>query len=398
MPDVYLTIRPAEQNLSHLWRTIFQKTVKGKEKRTALFTWTRVILKNTIRLTSNKNINWFKRNLMNYVDEIWYIPIWADKTTVSSSAASGQKIIAVAQTTYRHFYAGRKVIIINPADSTSYETGIIDTLTAIQITLTENLSATWAAGSLILPLYGFRLDPNQNILADLKNYQNIEFTSTEAFETVRTFTYTLPASGADTYQSIDLFLQPFNGPIKYGYNRPYQKLQFIGICNAYSDYDAGENSMGINGSLMRSSRQEIWDTLNFFDSKMGRLSRFWVPTWSKDIVATLAILATATVIDTENIEYTTYFLPNDVIGKYIYIQFPDKTYVCREITGSTAISITIDSQIGTAVSTSGLDKLTISFLNLSRFDIDQIDIDYQSKQPDIAKTDLSFMGIVEETV
>jgi len=398
MPDVYLTIKPSDQQVSHSWRTTFQKTVKGKEKRSALFTWPRVILKNTIRLTSNQDINWFKRNLINYVDEVWYIPIWADKTTLTAQAASGQKTLAVGDTENRHFYEGRECIIINPDDSTDYEYGTIDSLTSTQITLVDNLASTWDSVFYVLPLYGFRLDSNQNILADLQNYQNIEFISTEAFETVRTFDYSLPTSGADTYQSLDLFLQPFNKQIKYSYNRPYQKLQFYGLGETYSSYDAGENQMGMNGSFVRSSRQEIWDTLNFFDSKMGRLSRFWVPTWSRDIVATLAILATATTIDTENIEYSSYFLSNDVIGRYIYIQFPDKTYACRKITGATAVSITIDSQIGTAVSADALDYLLISFLNLSRFDIDQVDINYQAKQPDIAKTDLSFMGIVEETI
>jgi len=398
MTDVYFTDKPSDQNISHVWRTSIQKTIKGGEKRSSLYTWPRVLLKTSGQLTTDTEINRLKRNLINYVDELWWIPLWTDETTISSQAASGQKIINVGSTSDRHFYAGRKCIIINPDDTTDYEYGTIDSLTSSQITVVDNLSATWPVSSLVIPLYAFRFEKKQSIAAVIQNYQKFDFNITEAYETARDFTYSVPASGADTYESIDLFLQPFHGEMNYSYNRDYSYLQYLGLGVAYSEFDAGENIMGIKASLMRSTRSEIWETLDFFDSKQGRLSRFWVPTWSKDIVPNVAIGATDTVINIENIEYTTHFLPNDVIGRYIYIQFPDNSYVCRKIIASTAVTITLDSQIGTAVSTAGLDHILDRFLNLSRFNIDEMKIEYQAKNPDIAKISIGFTGIVEEAV
>jgi len=398
MADVYLTIEPKTQQIAHQWRTSIQKTVNGKEKRSALFTWPRIILRNTLAPAGSREINWLKRKIMRYSDATWGIPLWPDKTALTTQAASGQKILAVADTGNRHFYAGRQCILIKPSDPFVYAVGTINILASAQITLLVNLAATWPAGSWVLPLYDCRIAADREIAGKAMRRQETDLEATEAYEAARTFDYALPASGAPTYLDIDLFLPTVETPVTYKYSRPYDLLQFLGLGYAASRYAAGENALGMKTKMIRPTRTEIWEALKFFDACQGRLQSFWMPSWSRDIVATQAILATDTVINCEDIEYTTHYLPNEVIGRHVFIRFPDRTYACRKIDDAAAATITLGSAIGTAVPANQLGRLLICFLNLCRFDIDEMAVDYPNGGGEYGQIDLSVMGIVGETV
>jgi hypothetical protein len=396
MADFYLTMRPATQKVSHTWRTAIQTTVKGVEKRSMLYTWPRISLFNDFILTTNQKINYLKRNLFRYADKVWGIPVWADRTILTSQAASGQAILNVGETDYRHFYEGRNCIIIQGNDFTKYEVKTIDSFTNDQIVLTANLASTWPINSFVLPLYDCRITQDQEMSSEFQNIQNFQLSATEAYETLRSFDYSVPESGADTYQDLDLFLYKFQRSVTYKYKRAYDLSQFLGLGYAATKYDPGENVLGLQTSLLRKTKQDVWNLLNFFDSKQGRLEKFWVPTWSRDIVATSAILATDTVLTIEPMQYNTYYLPDEVIGRYLYIQFPDQSYICKKITTASTSSITLDGQIGQAVSAGDLSKLLISFLILCRFDIDELEIEYLVEN--FGKADLSFAGLVGETL
>lgn len=398
MADVYITTEPKSQQVAHLWRTSIQKTVNGKEKRTALFTWPRILLQSTYTPSGSREINWMKRKIIRYSDMLWGIPVWPDKTVLTAQAASGQKILAVADTGNRHFYAGRQCVIIKPSDPFVYAVGTINVLASAQITLLVNLAATWPAGSWVLPLYDCRIAADQEITGMAMRRQEIELEATEAYEAARTLAYTLPASGAPTYLGLDLFLQAVETPVTYKSSRPYDLLQYLGIGYAATRYIAGENALGMKSAMIRPTRAKIWETLNFFDSKQGRLQPYWMPSWSRDIVVTQAVLATDTVLNTEAIEYTTHYLTNEVVGRYVFILFPDGSYACRKITGAGAATVTLDSAIGTAVPAGLIGRLLICFLNLSRFNIDEMAIDYPKGGGEYGQIDLSVMGIVGEAV
>ncbi len=396
MADVNLTIRPQSFKLSHVWRTSIQNAYNGNEKRTMLYTWPRVILDVEYILSQNDRINWFKRNLIQKDTLTWAAPIWSDETTLTSQAASGQKILAVGSTDTRHFYNGRQCIIISASSFLSYEIGTIASFTSTEITLVDNLVSTWGAGSIVAPWYDFRLEDEQEIGALFQKLQKIELKLTEEFKTLRTFSYTVPASAAPTYLTYDLFLYKAANPIQYNYKRPYEGGQFLGLGYYTDQFASGKNLLKMKTSLVRTSRADIWSLLSFFDSKMGRFNPFWIPTWSKDIIATTAILSSDTIINIEDISYTTFYLLNEIIGRYVYIRFPNSTYVCRKITDASASTITLSSAIGTAVALADLSNLLISFLMLCRFDIDTIEIDYQTKT--FATSDLFFAGLLDNTI
>lgn len=390
-----ITTVPTKQNFSHQWRTAIQKGIKGTEKRSALFTWPRISLSSEYKLPTYAQYSLIKRMMYKYIHELWEIPIWYDKTILSSEAASGQMELEIEDPTDRHFYDGRDCIIINDG---SYEKGTISSINSdLSITLSGNLDNTWRAGSLVLPLYKFRIRPVQEIKGIQENpVQTISFDAQEEFETLRTFAYSLPSSDLNTYQDHDLFLIPPKYAITSFSNHPYELLQTLGLGCELSHYE--ETELGLRLSYILTGREDIWNLLNIFDSKRGRLGDFWVPSWNKDIVVTEAISATDTILTITDLEYDDYYLSNDIINRHVLFRFPNQTYACRKIVAAAGIHITLDSAIDTDVLEGDLSSMLNSFLIFSRFDIDEISFAYSVDGNNSIKVNLKTRGLVEESL
>ena len=396
MASTYLTLSPSGNKISHVWKTGIQTTINGIEKRSALYTFPRVNSYHEFIAYTTPMINFLKRKLFYYPDTIWGIPIWMDKTLVTSQASSGQKTIHVAETDYRHFNAGGKFLLVSSSDFTSYEVGTIDSMSSTQIVAVGYLTSTWPINTMIFPLYDCRVNQSQEMEADFELAQYFHLDAREEFESLKTFLYSAPSSGADTYQDLDLFLNRMTPTVTYGYKRPYNLVQYLGLGYAYQQYAPGDNALGLKASILMTEREEIYNLFKFFDSKMGRFDKFWVPTWSKDLVPNAGILASDTVISVEPIEYNTIYFPNEVIDRHVLIRFPGGSYACRKILGANATTITLDSVIGTSVLAADLNDLIICFLILGRFDIDELEVEYIKEN--IATAELSFAGLVGEDI
>ena len=394
MADLYNTFLPSSQMIGHLWKTSIQPGIKGGEKRNALFTWPRIKIESSYDIHEHDQMNWIFRKLYRHTHEIWGFPLWPDKTLISSQAASGQKIIDVGSTADRHFYEDREIIIVDPSDLNSYEVAEIDSMTASQITVKVNLLSTWAIGSYVMPVYDCRILSKNSIKREAYKHYEFIIEGTEAFESSRAFTYSLPASGADQYYGWDILLHEPVAPLEFQVEHPFSLTQFLGRGFSYSYFEDDNSHIFVSMQFKENSRSEIFSLYNFFDSKRGRFDYFWQPSWNRDIIVNAAIGAADVVLNVDDIEYPTYFLTNDYIGRHIYIRLPDKSYVCRKITGATSNTIGIDSAIGTAVSSGDLDKLLISFLHWSRFAIDELTLDYSMDNKAVAQ--VSAINIIDD--
>lgn len=385
----YLTMPMTDQQISHSWMTTIQETIEGDEKRSALQTWPRVILENQIQFTSDEEKTFIRTMLFRELFGFWKIPIISDKTTLSTQATSGQKIIAVSETDYRHFYDGRECVLIDPDDWESYERVIIDTVdSSIQITAGFNLVSTWPAGTLIIPLYNFRIIDEQDLKSSFHRITGIKIDAEEAFEDQRDFTYTLPTIDTSifpVYNSLNMFLKRPRNPISEKFRHPYTIFGGIGLKTPFSTYD---HTRGIfDRDFQFTSKKEIYDHLDFFDAKQGRLGTFYTPTWLNDIVISTGFGSGDVTLTTKKI----YFTEAELIGRHVFVQFPDLTYAPREITARPSeTSITIDSAIGTTVSTVDIPRVKTHFLYETRFNQDEMMLKYQSKKQDIARAGLSF--------
>jgi hypothetical protein len=389
---VYLTIPFQDQKISHSWRTTIQTDIEGGEKRSAIQTWPRIKLESKIQLVDRNEKSFINAHFFRSIDDFWSIPIVSDKTTLTSQAAAAQAILAIAETDYRHFYAGRELILVDPDDWESYEVGTIDSVdSSTQITLSGNLSSTWPAGTWVFPLYKCRIPYEETIDSNFFRYRQLSIPAEEEFESTRSFSYSLPSVDTGTYptyNSLSLFLDKPMNPIQEDSRKPYKLLGDIGLKTPFTTY--GDARQKFKRRFQYSTKKSIWDMLEFFDNHQGRYGSFYTPTWFDDIEITAAFAAVATTLTTAKI----YLTEAEITDRHIYIKFPDNSYVCRQITARPSeTSITIDSQIGTEVTAGGLPYVRVSFLPEVRFDIDEIMFDYIFMPGNIAQTELTFNSL-----
>lgn len=372
----YVTSKIQKQSLTHAWRTSIQETIVGGEKRSALFTWPRITLDNELRCIDADERNFIRTSFYQNIHNLWGFPFVHDKTKLTSQASSGQKILALAETSYRHFYDGRGLVLIDPSDWKSYEYCVIDTVDSdTQITVTTNLSNSWSSNTCVYPLYEYRIQDNQELSLSFRQLNSSSIVASEAFEDTRSFSYSIPSSGAVVYDGLDLFLTKPMYPMTEKYSHPYERILHLGLGFVSSNYQQTRCSFEMDFTLV--SRSVIWNLLKFFDSKQGRLQTFYAPSWNNDIVPTTAIGSADTTITIEQ----TSLLATEIEGRHLFIRLPDGSYVCREITELiSTTSIRISSSIGTSISQQNLSKMLISFLYKVRFDIDEIVLDYISDE------------------
>lgn len=393
MSTVYLTIEPTRQTVSHIWKTGSTRALDGTPQRSALFGWPRIALSQDFDIIDRAQEAWFRRNFYRNIHELWAIPIWPDKGILTEDAAMFGAEADIGSTASRHLYPGRKVIFLNPDDWTDYQVHTIDHVTDTSIFIDGTFSMTVPAGHLAMPLYECRITSKQEITpVDYESFA-IQVEGMEAYETLRTFSWSPAASGAPTYFGHDVFLpSPQADSLRYTFNRPYDLAQWIGLGYAESLMD--DTMMSIDAEYLFKDRESCWDLLRFFDSKMGRLSPFWAPSWNRDLVPTAAIPAAATVIQVENFQYNTFWAQNDVIGKYLFFEFPDKTWAIRQVTGASDTSVTLDSQVGTAVPAADLSRLRCCFAHFVTFAIDRLDMAYEKTETAMVKC--SFDVLIKE--
>ena len=370
--DAYVTSKIQKQTLIHSWRTSIQETIQGNEKRSALLTWPRIKLDSQLRLISTEERNFIRSALFHCIHKIWGFPFVHDKTLLTEVSTSGQKVLSLKETSYRHFYSGRGLILVYPSNWTNYEYCVIDTVDSdTQITVKANLANIWLTGTSVYPLYEYRINEFQEIDVRFRQMNFLDLNAAESFESTRSFSYSIPSSGAAVYNDLDLFLTKPLYPLSEKYNHSYSQLAFLGLGHTFSTYGSTRSTFSMNFVLV--SREEIWSFLEFFDAKQGRFQSFYIPTWDNDIVPTSAIEASDTSITVEQV----YLTSDEIVDRHLYIRFPDKSYVCRKITDlSSATSITLDSAIGTDVLQKDLSQMLVSFLYEVRFDADEILFEY----------------------
>lgn len=383
---VYLTTEMVDQKISHTWMTKIQETIEGDEKRSALFTWPRIKLINKLSLIENEKQRFIYANLWRNIHNTWNIPIISDRAKLTSTATAAETIINVDETDYRHFYEGRECILISLTDWESYEVVTISGISATQITVSGSLSNTWPVDTNIYPIYECRVAEEQTRDSKFYKYNTIEIITKESFESTRDFTYTLPTVDNvvfPTYNSLDLFLyRPLN-PIKEKYRHPYTLLEYYGKQLSFSTY--GDTRAVLDRTFLCNSKKEIYDLLDFFDAKQGRLETFYTPSWLKDIVIDSEFTDAAELLIVKKL----YLTEEELVGRHIYIRFKDGSYVCREIVSSpNELTIIIDSAIGTTVPAEDLPNMVCSFLYEVRFNVDEILLSYLVEN--IAKTKLGF--------
>ncbi len=179
---------------------------------------------------------------------------------------------------------------------------------------------------------------------------------------------------------------------KYGFLFSF----FSGRGKGYADTDLHIGQISLNFQYLLTSKEEIKDIIDFFNSNMGRLSAFWVPTWQKDVVVTEAFVSTDTTIIIEDVDYVNAWLANQSIGRHLLFNFPDGSQSIRAVKDAPdSTTLLLDAEIGTDCQENALSSLSVSFVYYVRFASDNLTLKYLTNCA--AQTELSFITLNDES-
>lgn len=393
--DEYFLIPPnweSEVSYKRKWETTIQTNLEEGEKRSAVFSWPRRSLRFDISTMSIAETNYFNRKMFRYLHKVWGIPFWGEEQILTSEAASGQAVLNIASTLKSNFAVGATVAIIT--DYNTFEAGEILSMTSTSITLTANLAATWTQGQYVYPILKGKLTANQSASKPTDAHLSFQFDVKEVPDPDITHVpYT--TSSFPTYQSLPLFNLKHNWISELGleFTHNYDILESIGML--YMDSDAPETNISISANYLFGTKDELYEYLAFFDDREGRWDSFWVSTDAPDIQLTSAQAWNDTTLQINDIEWTDHWSSawTENMGQYIEFSFPNGYKVQRKILSATSSSITLDAATGVTITAAMLRSTKVSFLVLSRFAVDEVEV--KKTTDTISEIDTKFTSIYE---
>lgn len=155
-----------------LWPTHFHRSRDGTETRTTLIDDSFPIRSVTHGFKANGDLELRRLALSLQAgtdSEVW-IPLWLHETALTGSSGAGTAVLNL-DTTLGDWFAdsAHSLLLVTAAtptvylDGVNYERGVILSKTSSTVTLTANLTASWASGDVVVPLIKARIDGRANL-------------------------------------------------------------------------------------------------------------------------------------------------------------------------------------------------------------------------------------------
>ena len=298
------------------------------------------------------------------------VPVWMDAESLESAASAAATTLPVTPDT-RDYTAGNSIALISAGDPQNHEIAVIDTVGGSSITLTAGLAATWPAGTILVPLRPARLSDAISLA---------RFTGASAYGRTRfacTDTSSYASASESTYRSYPVMTRRPNWSTDIGqdYQRKTRRVDSGIGAPSVTDFWSGPALLQRHTWLC-DGRSEIDTLRQWLFARSGRLTAFWEPSWSIDLVPVATIGSGDTTIDVEHCGYSTHVA--QALGRRdIRIETNAGTVYYRRISASAEVDatterLTISSALGAAVEVA--DVYSISYLRLARLDADAVEI------------------------
>lgn len=327
------------------------------------------------------------------------VPVWTDATRLAVQADAGQPVIQVP-TTFFDYDAGNYLMLWQ--DEENYEIVEIQSLTSTTVTATVNLVRTWAANrTVVMPARLGVVSPVINVTKHSVDIESVPM----AFELLpQAYSSNRLVAGARVlYRGLHVLLAPSNHQDKLdvSINRPHTR----------NDADVGYFSIDATNPAPHTSQEYEWlmadhrassDFFAWLDSRKGRFTPVWVPTWAHDMQVVANIGGTATSFIINGIGYASLYSAGGVPAasrRDVMVRMVDGIYYFRRITGGTlnddgTETIAIDSAFGTTLAASNIDR--VCFLVPSRLEADAVELAWESGN--VAHAAFKLADLLDDTI
>jgi hypothetical protein len=325
------------------------------------------------------------------------VPIWTDATRLQAQADAGQPFIQVS-TAFFDYDIGNYIMLWQ--DEENYEILEIQDMDTGTITATVNLTRTWpATRTVVLPA---RLGVVAPSIIGSKHTVDID-TVPMAFEILpQAFSTNRVVAGARImYRGIDVLMETSN----YDDTNDFQISRELTRHDAdvgYFSIDAQNNApqTNIQYDKIMANHQQSSDFFAWLDTRKGRFTPVWLPTWSHDFEVVDNISNTATAIVVNEIGYASLYMATGTppaSRRDVMVRLKTGTYYFKRITGAAnnldgTETISLDSAFGVSINASDIDR--VCFLVPSRLDADAVEIAWVSGN--VSRTAFKVTDLVDD--
>lgn len=305
---------------------------------------------------------------------VYALPIWPDKTFLSAALSAGSTVIPMATTYLEYETDGLLVVGI---DSRNTEAAEVLSVASNAVTLKQPLLRSWPAGAFVAPARTARLHVTQAVT----RVTDAIATARLVFDIAGATTITKQES-ATTFNATAIWTTRPNRvrDVETDYQRLAEVLDFDTGITAVDDH-AARPFMRRSFDYLFKSRSEIAAFRGWLAARAGRLTAFWHPTWEASLVPTKKILSSQTVMTVASRGYALYFNPMPGRTEAAFLH-KNGTWYFRTIQGFSA-GTTSDEEVMTINQSFGFDAnpedwVAIYFLEKTRLDADQIELNWQT--------------------
>ena len=231
---------------------------------------------------------------------VYALPVWPDKSRLSSRVNAGSTVIPVA--TPHLEYAADGLLVIG-TDSRNTEAAEILSVASHAVTLKQPLLQTWPAGAFVVPAQTARLRMKQGVARVTESIAR----SRLVFDLVES-SVIAPQETGKRFKSAPVWLQRPNRrrDVETEYQRLAEVLDFETGITAVDDA-ANRPFIRRSFDYLCRNRAEIAAFRGWLAARQGRFAAFWQPAWETSLVPTRKLLAGQTALTVASRGYALYF-------------------------------------------------------------------------------------------
>ena len=244
---------------------------------------------------------------------VYALPVWPDKSRLSSRVNAGSTVIPVA--TPHLEYAADGLLVIG-TDSRNTEAAEILSVASHAVTLKQPLLQTWPAGAFVVPAQTARLRMKQGVARVTESIAR----SRLVFDLVES-SVIAPQETGMSFKSAPVWLQRPNRrrDVETEYQRLAEVLDFETGITAVDDA-ANRPFIRRSFDYLCRNRAEIAAFRGWLAARQGRFAAFWQPGWECSLVPTRKLLAGQTAMTVASRGYALYFngLPDRAEAAFLH--------------------------------------------------------------------------------
>lgn len=219
------------------------------------------------------------------IAQTMYIPLWFSLTTLDSDASA--TVTLTCDTTFLEFTDGDKVLVLSATameffEENTFEVRTIDSHDDTSITLTANVGS-FVEGDIVVPLID--ATPERTVSLSIEN-ERVANGSYSFVELGSSASATLESIASyDSYAGKTVFTFTPESPITDGLNNEYALLGSAWSAREKLSPEPTERILGF--TTIQVSKQERSELRAWFDNVKGRVTGFFVRSYSEDFKLTL---------------------------------------------------------------------------------------------------------------